>query len=391
MSSFSRRHERADGLTVRVLHIVPSYYPAVRYGGPIVSVRRLCESLVQAGVEIDVATTDADGPGDLDVPTDRWTDLDGVRVRYFHRWPRVDFAFSPPLARFLAKETRSYDLVHVVGTFSFPSLAAAAAARGAGVPYVVSTRGSIQPWSLAQKRWKKLPYWTLFERRNLEHAAAIHATAAAEADAIRALFPNARVFVSPNGVETVAPPKVERNPRQVVFLGRIHKVKGFDVLIPALARVAEALPGVQAIVAGPDDEGEWPRVEKLLEGARPRPEVRYVGAVTGDDKWRLLASSGVFVLPSHTENFGVAVAEALACGTPVVVSRNCPWRLVEEHGAGYWVENTPENVAKALLAILRDPALASRMGAAGIELARAYSWQGLGRKMAEWYREVLGP
>lgn len=375
---------------MRVLHVVPSYYPAVRYGGPIVSVRRLCESLVQAGVEVDVATTDADGPGDLDVPTDRWTDLGGVRVRYFHRWPRVDFAFSPPLARFLASETRSYDLVHVVGTFSFPSLAAAAAARAAGVPYVVSTRGSIQPWSLGQKRWKKLPYWTLFERRNLEHAAAIHATASVEADAIRALFPNARVFVSPNGVETVPPPKVERNPRQVVFLGRIHKVKGFDVLISALARVAETLPGVQTIVAGPDDEGEWPRVEKLLEVARPRPEVHYVGAVSGDDKWRLLASSGVFVLTSHTENFGLAVAEALACGTPVVVSRNTPWRSVEKHGAGFWVENTPENVAQALLAILRDPVLASRMGAAGIELARAYSWQGLGQKMAEWYREVLG-
>jgi glycosyltransferase involved in cell wall biosynthesis len=175
----------------------------------------------------------------------------------------------------------------------------------------------------------------------------------------------------------------------VVFLGRIHKKKGFDVLVPALARVAEAMPDVETVVAGPDDEGEWPRVEKLLARVTPRPRVRYIGPVAAIEKWRLLAASAVFVLPSHAENFGVAVVEALACGTPVVVSQNCPWRSVEERGAGFWVENTPERVASALLAILQDPALACRMGAAGIELSRAYSWPTVGAAMATKYREIL--
>jgi glycosyltransferase involved in cell wall biosynthesis len=374
---------------MRVLHVVPSYFPAVRYGGPVVSHRRLSESLAQAGVGVDIATTDANGRDDLDVPIDRWVEMGGARVRYFHRWPRVDFAFSTSLAKFLTKSVRNYDLVYVVGTFSFPSLVAGAAARSAGIPYIVAPLGTIQPWSLSQKRWKKLPYWKLFERRNLEGASAIHVTSEPEADAVSRLFPRARIFLSPHGVDTVPPPDVERNPRRVVFLGRIHKVKGFDVLIPALARVAAAMPEVKTVVAGPDDVGEWARVEKLLESVSPRPAVRYVGPVNGDDRWALLASSAVFVLPSHTENFGVAVVEALACGTPVVVSRNTPWRIVQERGAGFWVENTPEQVALALLAVLRDPTRARRMGAAGIELARAYSWKKSGEEMVRLYRDIV--
>lgn len=376
---------------MRVLHVVPSYFPAVRYGGPVVSHRRLSESLVQAGVTVDIATTDANGREDLSVPTDRWVEMGGARVRYFHRWPRIDFAFSTSLASYLASSVSDYDLVYVVGTFSFPSLMASAAARAANVPYIVAPLGTIQPWSLSQKRWKKMPYWTLIERRNLEQASAIHVTSEPEADAVKALFPRARIFLSPHGVDTVPPIGVERSPRRVVFLGRIHKVKGFDVLIPALSRVAAEMPEVETVVAGPDDAGEWARVEKLLESVYPRPTLRYVGPVNGDDRWAFLSSAAVFVLPSHTENFGVAVIEALACGTPVVVSRNTPWSRVQEAGAGFWVENTPEQVALALLAVLRDPARARTMGAAGRELARTYSWTECAGAMASFYREIVEP
>lgn len=375
---------------MRVLHVVPNYYPAVRYGGPIVSVRRLCEELAQQGLEVDVATTNGDGPGDLDVPTDRWKELGGVRVRYFRRWPRVGYATSRALAMFLKAETAGYDLIHVAGAFSFPALAAGLAAGAAHRPYIVSPRGTIQPWALSHKRWKKWPYWALFERRNLARASAIHATAEPEAKALLSLFPSQDVFVVPNGVDTAAPPVVERNPRRVVFLGRIHRVKGFDVLLPALARVSAVMPDVETIVAGPDEEGEWHRIERSLESAARPMRIRYVGAVAGDEKWKLLASAAVFVLSSHSENFGVSVVEALASGTPVVVSRNCPWRQAEERGAGYWVENTPEQVASALLRVLSDPALARRMGQAGVELAQEYSWHEMAHRMADQYRRIVG-
>jgi glycosyltransferase involved in cell wall biosynthesis len=296
---------------------------------------------------------------------------------------------SRALSRFLTSATRNYDLVHIHGTMHFPSFAACAAARAADVPYVVSPLGSVQPWSLAQKRWKKLPYWTLIEHRNLKGAAALHAASEREADAIRALLPNARVILSPRGMEPLNLPIVERSPRKIVFLGRIHKVKGFDVLIPALSQVCAAMPGVETVFAGPDDDGEWRRVVRLLENSRPRPAFRYIGAVSGDEKWRLLATSTVLVLPSHTENFGMAVLEALACGTPVVASKNTPWSAVEERGAGFWVTNSPDQLASALVAILGNPALASRMGKAALALAKEYSWPTIGVEMLRTYRGIL--
>ena len=374
---------------MRVLHVVPSYYPAVRYGGPIVSVRGLCEALARTGVEVDVATTDADGPRDLDVPTDRWTELGGVRVQYFHRWPRVDFAVSVPLTRFLVAEARRYDLIHVAGTFSFPSLVAARVAHANRVPYVISPHGSLEPWALSKKRWKKVPYWRIFERRNLERAAAIHATSDVEARSVRALFPGAKIFISPNGVEVVPPPAEERSQRQVVFLGRIHRIKGLDVLVRAMSLVTRELPDAETLIAGPDDEGEWPRIEAIVATLSPRPRVRYLGPVNGDERWRLLASSAVFALPSHSENFGVAVLEALACGTPAVVSQGCPWAVLEERGAGRWVPNEPEQFAGAILELLRSPERRAAMSRAATELAAGYAWPRLGEEMAAFYADLV--
>lgn len=374
--------------TRRVLHVVPSFAPAYRYGGPIVSVLELSRATAAAGIDIDVATTNADGPDDLEVPTDRWVRFEGLPVRYFRRWPRTGYACSFDLAWFLRTHIRDYDVVHVTSTFSFPSIAAGLAARAAGVPYIVSPRGSLQGWSLAQKRWKKLPYWLMLERRHLERAAAIHATADIEEQEVKAVLPGARVLLVPNGVNLITPPLVPRRPKTIVFLGRIHRKKGFDVLIPALSQLERLLPGTETIIAGPDDDGEWARVEAMLRSAVPQPNVRYVGPVHGDSKYELLASAAAFVLPSHSENFGMAVVEALACGTPVVVSRKCPWRSVEERGAGFWINNTPEECAHALRAILSDPDGARRMGEAGRRLAALFQWPELGRQMARSYEEL---
>ncbi len=325
---------------MRVLHVTPTFVPAYRYGGPIETVLRLCQSLQAAGAEVAVATTAADGRKDLDVPLQRWVDVEGLQVQYFPRSLPIEYAPSRALWNFLGEHASDYDLVHITSTFSFPSLVAGMAARSAGVPYVVSPHGSLQRWSLHQKRWKKVPYWIALERAHLMGAAGIHATAELEAAEIGDAIPHPDIFIVPNGLEPVAVPDVPRHPRRIVFLGRIHPKKGFDVLIPALSRVTQALPEVETLVAGPDDDGEWRRVEALLDRARPRPNVRYLGPVYGDKRFELLASAAAFVLPSHSENFGMTVVEAMACRTPVVVSRNCPWRSVEERGAGAWVASS---------------------------------------------------
>ncbi|MFN7134292.1 MAG: glycosyltransferase, partial [Myxococcales bacterium] len=247
----------------------------------------------------------------------------------------------------------------------------------------------LQPWSLAQKRWKKRPYWTLVERPRLANAAALHATSEMERTDLERLVPGVPVVVVPNGVDLPPAVQVPRDPRQVVFLGRLHPKKGLDILVTALARVARTFPDVHAVVAGPDDAAEWPRIERLLEGMSPRPRVRYVGEVKGEHKFRLLAQSAVFALPSHAENFGQAVVEAMSVGTPVLVSRNTPWSSVEARGAGAWLENTPEAFAEGLCRVLADPAGAAVMGTQASALAREFSWSSVGEAMAAAYASVL--
>lgn len=374
---------------MNVLHIAPFFWPAVRYGGPIQSVLRLCQEIAAQGIALDVATVDCDGPYNLPVDTSRFIDVHGVRVRYFHRDVRFSFAPSRALTAFLFKHASDYDLVHITSCFSFPSCIAGFAARKAGVPYIVSPRGMLQRWSLGHKRWKKAPYWALIERRHLLRAAGIHATADIEVDDIQAVLPNAPLFVVPNGSDPIAVPDVRRVPRRIVFLGRIHKKKGFDILVPALARVAREMPDVETIVAGPDDGGEWQRVAARIESAEPKPRVTYLGPVSGRAKFELLASASAFVLPSHSENFGMSVVEALACGTPVVVSRNCPWESVEAEGAGYWVENRSDIVADRLLRILRDPSSAERMGHAARAVAKRFAWPSIGQQMTREYERII--
>jgi glycosyltransferase involved in cell wall biosynthesis len=375
---------------VKVLHVVPSFAPAWRYGGPVRSLLGLCKALQQSGLEIEVATTNCDGPADLDVPVNSLSSYDGIPVRYFIRWPKVDYAFSPSLSRFLSAEVRRFDLVHITSIFSFPTLTAARTAAKAGVPYLISPRGSLQSYALRQKQWKKWPYWALIERGNLSRAAAVHATSEIERDDVLRILPEAEVFAVANGTDDVPDTGAKaRNPRQIVFLGRLHPHKGFDVLVPALARVTREIRDVQTVIAGPDEVGEWSRIERLAASMEPRPRIRYVGPADGPERFRLLAESAVFVLASHGESFGMAVVEAMACGTPVVVSRNCPWRLIEEKGAGAWVENTPEAVAAALVTVLREPERAARMGEAGRTLAAQYSWPSVGRAMSDAYERIV--
>jgi len=374
---------------MRLLHVVPSYLPAVRYGGPVHAVHGLCRALARAGHEVDVFTTTADGAGELAVPGARCVARDGVGVHYFPRRAPRRWFHSPALAAALARQVAGYDLVHVHALFLHPVGAAASAARRAGVPYLVSPRGMLVAELFARRSpLLKRGWLELVGRRLLEGAAAVHVTSSREADDVaRFGLHLRRVLTVANGIEAVHASRLARDPSLLLFLGRLSWKKGLDRLLHALA----LLPGRTLVVAGNDEEGLTPSLHALARRLRIDDRVRFLGAVDGARKHELYARAGVFVLASDSENFANAALEAMAAGCPVVLTAAVGLAdAVREARCGAVCGTAPGDIAAALARLLDDPPAAARMGRAGRELVRErFLWPQLARQMEQGYRELL--
>lgn len=361
---------------MKILHVVPTYFPARRYGGPIVAVHGLSKALVARGHEVHVFTTNVDGDTVSDVPTDRTVDLDGVQVRYFPSpFPRL--YWSPEMRRAL-REVRDYDVVHIHAVYLWPGVAAARAARASGVPYMISPRGMLVPELIRQKsRTVKMLWLRLMERRGFTHASAIHFTSQLEwEDAKRVGIPLPSPFVVPNGVDIPTRPDVPRDKRTLLFLGRVNWKKGLERVIDALPRLRARL-----VVAGNDEENLTPRLRELADSLGV--DVEFAGPVYGAAKDELLARATLFVLLSDSENFGNAVLEALAMETPAVLSSGVG--VAEEvvsAGAGViGLDAVPD--------LLEDASARERMGRNGRALVEArFAWPRVAARMEEAYCSI---
>ncbi len=281
-------------------------------------------------------------------------------------------------------------VVHDHGLWLASNRASAAAATRGGLPRVVSTRGMLEPWARRHHRWRKSAAWHGFQRRHLQRASVLHATADAEADALREIGLSSPIAVIPNGValpDATAPHSGGR--RRTLFLSRVHPKKGLPLLLDAWAEVKPE--GWELVIAGPDEGGHRAELETQvtrlgLDG------VEFSGAVPDDEKWALYRSADLFVLPTYSENFGVVVAEALASGLPVLTTTGAPWAEVESHGCGWWVEPTPRPVRDALSdAVSRTDAERRAMGLRGRSLvASRYDWDAIAAQMLEVYEWALG-
>lgn len=386
---------------MRLLHVVPSYLPAVRYGGPIFAVHALCSALAKRGCEVTVFTTNVDGPGESAVPLDAPVPMDGVKVRYFPSpWLRRLY-YSPAMARALHEECGSFDAVHLHSVFLWPSWAAARAATRAAVPYLLSPRGMLVKDLIVRKSALLKRAWiALIERRNIEQAAGIHVTSRVEALELQRFgFALPALHEVPNGVDTEAqgdggealPADVEAllgSGRPVILaLGRINWKKGLDRLISALARVPEAV----LLVVGNDEEGYTAKLRDLARREGVTGRVLFAGPVFGRAKAALFRRAGVLALASYSENFGNVVLEAMAAGCPVVVTPEVGAApIVEELGGGLVVQGSAQALAEGLHKILRDPALRADMGKRAGELLRAkYSWDAVAGRMMEVYRRTI--
>ncbi|MEK7512843.1 MAG: glycosyltransferase, partial [Patescibacteria group bacterium] len=281
---------------MKILHVVPSYLPAYRYGGPILSVHALNKWLVRGGVEVTVFTTDADGKGTLDVQPNREVLIDGVRVWYFPRsFPRTWF-YSKQLQRVLAERTREFDIVHITSVFLAASTLGAHYAKKFKKPYLISPRGSLmrEPLIMKSALLKKL-YLALIECRNLADAAAVHFTSEREREEYAgAGFPLKKTVVVPNGLDIESWPaavhgdfrakwKIPPDHPIVLAMGRIGWKKGFDTLIPAFACVLKKQPNALLVISGADDEGYRAVVEGMVRKHKLEKSTLFTGEFQGVD------------------------------------------------------------------------------------------------------------
>ncbi len=386
---------------MRILHVTPYYYPALRYGGPVRSVHGLCKHLVRLGHDIEVFTTDRDGPSRIDMPTGIPVDLDGMKVWYFRSAYCRRLFYSPAMRRELARRVGEFDLVHIHTFFTWPTSSAAAAAVRNRIPYILSPRGMLVKALVRRKsRLVKWSWIQLFGRRIVEGAARLHVTTDIEEEEIRRFpFNLPEVFVIPVGVETeVAVPgsggpvsleiaALAGKKPLLLFLGRVNWKKGLDRLIPAL----RYLEGAHLAVAGNDDDDYQIHLDRLASRNGVSKRITFTGPVYGEEKRRLLGAADVFVLPSYSENFGIAVLEAMAAGVPVVVTPEVGLsREVEEAGAGLVLSGDPGILGPGINSLLADPGRLRRMGERGRELAAGrFAWDGIGREMEQVYKQVI--
>jgi glycosyltransferase involved in cell wall biosynthesis len=372
----------------------------------------MCEALAGRNVRVSLYSSNVarddrlfsfKSPDVLDVPLDRPVEVNGVSIHYFPtRWPHR-FAFSPPMMRRLRQTIQEFDLVHIHSLYVYPTLIAAHYARQFRVPYLIRPHGTLHPYLRRRRRFRKALYHAAIERRNLDHAAAIHYTSIQEMRAAESVHLGARGIVIPLGIAPVEfanlPPRGkfrERHPqlrhkRLVVFLGRLTRVKGLDLLIPAVASVIRQIDDVHLVIAGPDDEGYGAVLSGLLAQAGIDKHTTRVGMLHGQEKLELLVDTDVWVLPSRMENFGMAVVEAMACGLPVVISDQVDiHHEVRSANAGLIVACKVDEIAAALARLLRNPSLGSALGGAARQLVKSrFGWEAVTDQLLTTYLEIV--
>jgi glycosyltransferase involved in cell wall biosynthesis len=379
-----------------VLHVSAYFAPAFRYGGPPRTVLGLCQALAAAGADVEVFTTTANGDEPLP-PAPDGVIYEGVRVRYFPlAWPSFGWR-AVGLAEAVARAARDADLIHVHGLWNLTAWAGVGAAQASSVPYVLSPRGMLQPDAMAHHHALKAVAYRAVEREHLRGAALLHATSEAEARALAAAGP--RVVLVGNGVTSmeVTADAIARVRQRfdlpadvdvVTFLGRLHPIKRLDLLAAAFARVRSSGRRACLVIAGPDETGQRCRLEPSLRDVAD--DVRWTGAVDGEDKWSLLHASRALVQCSDSESFGLSVAEALAAGVPVVVTERGAWDAIAAVGCGYVVDHDADAIAGALERLLADPAEARAMGLRGRAWAqRTFGWEAIGRAMLREYESIV--
>lgn len=247
----------------------------------------------------------------------------------------------------------NYDLIHAQNLWIPLYHKMAKIARKHGIPYIMTPRGCLEPWCMKQKRIKKLVAFHLYQKRDLQQAACILATAKMEADNIRALGITAPIAVIPNGIDIseykcrTLEDKIKVK-KQILFLSRIHEKKGIEFLINVWEQLHRQYPDWNVVIAGNGEEAYIQNLKAMIVSKGLQKCVEIIPPVFGEDKHKLYCESSLFVLPTYSENFGMVIAEAMSCGVPVITTNGTPWQELNEKHLGWCIDLSIENLANTI-------------------------------------------
>ena len=339
---------------MKILHIVPSYKPAYVYGGPIVVIAQLAETLAQFGHQVTVYTTTANGPVELNVIPNQPQDVDGVTVYYFSRVTKEPTMVSIALWKHLDKTVNQFDVVHIHSWWNFLALGAAWVCKKNNVRPILSPHGMFSDYIITTNNaFFKQAIHLLVAKRLLKNTF-LHVSTDMEWDESQKIVPNWVGRVIPNMV-TLSRKEYTREKNSVFtigFLSRIDPKKGVDILIDALSRVSFLY---RLLIAGSGDNSYIQFLKEFAEKKGNGNRIEWVGWKNEASKFDLLASLDLFALTSHSENFAVVVIESLSVGTPVLVSNNVGLHtFVEKKNYGWVTSMSPELIANQLNVIVED-------------------------------------
>lgn len=311
--------------------------------------------------------------------------IEGVPIKFFNtsilRW----FSLIKEFRAFLKMEKP--DVVHINGIWSPQNWGFQKVAQELSIKVVLSPHGMLEPWILQNNPWKKKIGLFLFQKKAIRQADHLHATALMEKESIRKLGFNNEITIIPNGIDLseISQVKSLYGSKKMIFISRIHPKKGIELLLEAW-RTSDT-KNWSLEIAGNGDENY---IQNLNQSAQDLKNVHFVGAKYGEDKWDFLRSADVMVLPTHSENFGIVVAEALAVGVPVITTTGTPWEDLELHQCGWWIELSAMNLKSTLIKVFNTPIYSlEKMGFNGQKLIKdKYEINQIAKNINSLYKNI---
>jgi glycosyltransferase involved in cell wall biosynthesis len=363
----------------------------------------MCRALQDRGVDILIATTNADGAGELPVGLGERVSYQNVSTIFFERQWSEALKFSLPLALWMERNGKDFDLVHIHAVFSHACVAAANSCRKRRTPYLVRPLGTLDPWSLKQKPIRKRLFWHLGVKQMLMGAAAVHYTSAEERRSVENELGLSKGVVVPNGIDLsfVTCPREPFCSYQpalgdapyILALSRIHPKKGFELLIESLALLKGQgrFSDWRLVFAGDGDPEYVDQLKNLAQRKGLGSSALFVGWLEGDSKYAALRGASLLAMPSYQENFGISLIEAMACGVPVLVSPHVNLAPdIEKANAGWVTALKEETIAAALADALSDERERRRRGECGRELAQRFDVTEVAADLITLYESLIG-